>query len=179
MRPWPRATYEWGSTGPERERALPCDGLVDEPGDELYRALNVEAPAAQVFRWLCQLRAAPYSYDRIDNGGRRSPPTLTPGLENLEVGQRVMRIFRLMHFEPGRSITVLCKGRLLGTVACTYEVAPLSPQRSRLLVKVLVEYRGLRGAAMRLALPPGDLVMMRRQLLNLRQLAQQEASSPP
>ena len=88
----------------------------------LYRAVDVAAPAEIVFRWLCQLRAAPYSYDLIDNGGRRSPQELTPGLERLEPGQRFMRIFRLVEFEPGRSITVLSRGTVFGEVAVTYRV---------------------------------------------------------
>ena len=59
-------------------------------------------------------------------------------------------------------------------MGCTYLAEPLSPSRSRLLVKMCVAYsaRGLRGLPMRLLFPPGDLVMMRRQLLNLKALAE-------
>ena len=82
----------------------------------------MDAPVETLFRWLCQLRVAPYSYDWLDNRGRRSPRTLTPGLEELEVGQRFMTIFRLAEFEPGRSITVVHDGPLFGRVVGTYEV---------------------------------------------------------
>src|SRR5438046_9978232 len=105
---------EWGSTAEERAAAYPCDGLVEEADAELYRAVDVEAPQAVVFRWLCQLRAAPYSYDKLDNFGRRSPQELTPGLDRLEVGQRVATIFRLAEFEPGESLTILHRGPIFG-----------------------------------------------------------------
>src|SRR6202022_4188536 len=73
----------WGSTAAERALELPCDGLLEDPDDVYHRALDVDAPAPVVFRWLCQLRTAPYSYDVLDNFGRRSPRTLTPGLDEL------------------------------------------------------------------------------------------------
>jgi len=178
---WPRFVEDWGSTAGEREAALPCDGVIAEPGMVLHRAVDVGARPQTVFRWLCQLRVAPYSYDLLDNGGRRSPRSLTPGLERLQAGQRVMRIFRLVEYEPGSSITVLSEGRLFGRVACTYRVTESTGGRSRLLVRLLVARRGRSPAALAMAglLPVGDLVMMRRQLLNLKALAEaQDAGGP-
>ncbi len=94
---------------------------------EVFRAIDMSAPVGVVYRWLCQLRAAPYSYDLLDNLGRRSPRELTPGLEELEVGQRIMTIFHLASFELDRHLTIVCDGigrKLLGNVSSTYTVAP-------------------------------------------------------
>jgi hypothetical protein len=171
---WPGFVTEWNSTAAERAGRLPCDELIAEPDLELYRAVDIAADTGTVFRWLCQLRAAPYSYDLLDNAGRRSPQQLTPGLEQLELGQRVMRVFRLVDFEEGSSMTVLSEGRLLGRVACTYRLEATGPESSRLFVKLLVARPpGSRAWWARAALlAPGDLVMMRRQLLNLKRLAE-------
>ena len=171
----PALIYTWNSTPEERAEAFPCDGHLPEPDLTAFRALDVDAPATTVFRWLCQLRAAPYSYDWIDNFGRRSPRRLTPGLERLEVGQRFMTIFRLAEFEPDRSVTLYSKGRLFGRVSVTYSVSVISATRSRVVVKLL---GGLPWSArpvkslLRNAVAAGDLFMMRRQLLNLKHLAE-------
>ncbi|HET7443126.1 MAG TPA: hypothetical protein VFJ57_00560 [Solirubrobacterales bacterium] len=179
MRSWPSFVTRWGSTAPERAAPYPCDALLAAAETTLWRAVDVAAPAAVVFRWLCQLRAAPYSYDLLDNFGRRSPQELTPGLERLEVGQRVMTIFRLAEFEPGRSLTVVSRGPLFGEVACTYRVEPSGEGASRLVLKILARYpAGLRRPLLRLLLPPGDLVMARRQLLNLKRLAERSPAAP-
>ena len=175
---WPSFVTEWGSTAAERAESFPCDELLPGASMTLFRAVDAAAPAEDVFRWLCQLRAAPYSYDRLDNGGRRSPQALTPGLERLEVGQRMMSIFRLAAFEPGTSITARSSGTMFGEVAITYRVRDTAAGRSRLVAKVLAEppIRGPFGWPMRALLAPGDLIMMRRQLLNLAALAE---SRPP
>jgi hypothetical protein len=174
---WPTFVAHWGSTAPERAERFPCDELIAAPDHAMFRAVDVEAPHSVTFRWLCQLRAAPYSYDKLDNRGRRSPQTLTPGLEELRPGQRVQTIFRLVEFEPGRSLTMLSEGRIFGRVACTYRSQRIGDDRSRIVVKLIVSYPGLpHGPLIRLAGPPGDLVMMRRQLLNLKGLAERTAA---
>jgi len=144
----------------------------------LFRAVDVAAPPPLVFRWLCQLRVAPYSYDLIDNRGHRSPRSLTPGLGALEVGQRFM-IFRLMSFEEGSSITLDSTTRLFGRVAMTYRVSPGSDAQSRLVAKLTVAVPpGPLGLIHRHLLPAGDLIMMRKQLRTLKALAERSASAP-
>jgi hypothetical protein len=176
--PWPATVEEWGTTALERSEPFACDRLVPEADHSLFRAVDVEAPREVTFRWLCQLRAAPYSYDKLDNLGRRSPQELTPGLEELAPGQRFQTVFRLVEFEPGRSLTMLSEGRLIGRAACTYRADPAGDSCSRIVVKLVLAYPSFpHGPLLRLLIPPGDLVMMRRQLLNLKGLAEGQAAT--
>lgn len=181
--------FTWGSTPDERAGPFPGEPPDASARIALWRGVDVEAPPPVVFRWLCQLRVAPYSYDWIDNLGRTSPRVLLPGLEALEIGQRFMTIFRLVAFEPEASITLETPARsggarLFGTTRVTYWCRPAggrdtdgaAPARTRLLAKLWVlPPPGLLGVLVRRGLPWGDLVMMRRQLLNLRSLAEQTA----
>ena len=82
-------------------------------------------------------------------------------------------IFRLAHFEDGRSITLSADHAIFGRIAVTYRVTPRGDGVGRLVVKLVVAYRsGPIGWLMAGILPAGDLVMMRRQLLNLKALAE-------
>jgi hypothetical protein len=166
----------WGSSPAERVGAYSCDELIGSPDRVVFRAVDIAAPAELVFRWLCQLRVAPYSYDWVDNRGRRSPRQLTDGLERLEVGQRFMRIFRLTSFVDGHSITLDSTTSLFGRVVGTYVVMPRGSGDSRLIVKLAFSApEGLRGWLVKRFLPGGDLVMMRKQLLTLKKLAERGA----
>lgn len=167
------AVEAWGSTAEERAAAFPCDELITARHRVLYRAIDVDASSAVVFRWLCQLRVAPYSYDWLDNLGRRSPRSLTPGLDHLEVGQRAMTIFQVVGFEHGRSITFRSESAAFGHVVVSYVVVPVADDRSRLVVKLAFkEPPGPYGWLARKVLPAGDLVMMRKQLRTLKGLAE-------
>jgi hypothetical protein len=133
-----------------------------------------------IYRWLCQLRVAPYSFDWIDNGGKRSPRVLTPGLDQLQIGQSVMTIFQLVDFEPNLHLTLrldAARARaLFGEVAISYVIFPHKDGRLRLVAKALVRYpSGRAGAVLRRWLPWGDLFMMRKQLLTLKHLAERDA----
>jgi hypothetical protein len=168
----------WGTRPDERAGVWPCDRLAPPEAASLWRGIGVRAPAERVYRWLCQLRAAPYSYDWIDNRGRRSPRTLTPGLERLAPGQRVMEIFELASFAWGDHLTLATpeggRGeRLFGRIWCSYRVVPESEAACRLLVKLRVARApGVRGWLLARLLAWGDLVMMRKQLRTLARLAE-------
>jgi len=168
----------WGVTPAEQRQAFPCDRHLRDADEALYRAVDVAAPAPLVFRWVCQLKAAPYSYDWIDNFGRQSPRQLIPGLERLRVGDRVMTGFELVEFAPDRHLTAVVRSALFGAIAASYVVRTVDPTHSRLLVKLLVRYaRSPLGSVARAILPLGDLVMIRKQLLNLQHLAARDAAA--
>ena len=139
----------WGTEPEERRLAFPCDNLILQPDDVLYRGVTVHASPKTLFSWLCQMRSAPYSYDWLDNGGRQSPLELTPGLENLAIGQEVMRVFKLTGFERDRHFTLRLQAksgasRTFGDIAVSYLIVSVddrAPGSCRLLVKLIVKYR--------------------------------------
>ena len=172
----------WGTTPDERQRSFPCDASLPHVDAQLYRGITIKASPEVVFRWLCQLRVAPYSYDWIDNGGRQSPKELVPGLERLEIGQDVMTIFTLTSFTPNEHLTIRLKPSrsaksVFGDIAVSYLIVPISNHSCRLLVKLAVHHsHTVTGRLMRSFLPWGDLIMMRRQLMNLKLLAEKHSS---
>ena len=155
----------WGARPSERAATLPCDALAPG-GTGADRAMTIDASPPIVFAWLCQLRVAPYSYDLLDNFGRRSPRKRDSGLTRLEVGQRFMTLFALQSFVDGEHITLRSK-----SVAVTYAVRS-EGSGSRLHVRVRFEGPSLVGRLLAL----GDLVMMRKQLLTLKSLAEREGA---
>jgi hypothetical protein len=167
--------WTWGSTLEERRAEYPCDRYVAAPYRAMWRAVDVAAPAGIMYRWVCQTTVAPYSYDLLDNLGRRSPRHLTPGADRLVVGQHLL-VGEIVEFEEGRHVTVAVRDRspwTLGvTLSVTYLVRPTGPASSRLVVKGDLAAAGPWAQALRYALVWGDLIMMRKQLLTLKELAE-------
>ena len=105
MIPW-----DWNTTAQERAARFACDRYLDPPVRRLTRAITITAPPPTVFRWLCQLKVAPYSYDWLNNPARRSPQRLTPGTERLAPGQPFL-VFELVEFQQGQSLTGVVQPR--------------------------------------------------------------------
>jgi hypothetical protein len=171
---WSDVVRSWGTTAEEQQRCFPCDRVLPDHNEAYYRAVTVLAEPAILFRWLCQMRVAPYSYDWLDNFGRRSPPQLTPDLETLELGQPFMTIFDLVDFEQHVHITLrLRRPGLFPPLAVSYFLDAGGEPGCRLIVKLVLQFRpGLRDRMLRRLAPWLDWVMMRRQLLNLKALAE-------
>jgi hypothetical protein len=161
----------WGVTPAEIARRYPCDDIVSAPVLEAWRGVTVDAVPEQVWPWVTQIRLAPYSYDLIDNLGRRSPqelrdlPDPVPGEPFTTAAGR--RLGRILSATPTEQLTA----RIMGAVM-SYVLVP-DGGTTRLLLKIVTA--GGRWYAPLLSV--GDLVMARRQLLNLKQLA--ERSSNP
>ncbi|AEE47579.1 hypothetical protein [Cellulomonas fimi] len=173
----------WGARPDEVERRYACDDLATDQPLRLVRAVDVAAPVPTAFAWLGQLRVAPYSYDLLDNGGRRSPRTRTVRPQELVAGTTMMRIFELVCVEADEHLTLrIVEPRALrafGPVVMTYAVRPDGPGRSRYVAVLRVgsPTGGRADAVRRELLAWGDLVMMRKQLRTLAALAGREALS--
>ena len=119
------------------------------------------------------MRIAPYSYDWIDNRGRRSPRELA-GLREPQAGERFTTaagrgLGRIVSVDPGTQLT----GTIMGAFM-SYVLVPQDHGTTRLLLKVVK--RTARWAAP--GLPVGDLIMARRQLLTLKKLAERRQGAP-
>lgn len=164
----------WGVTDDEVRRRYGCDRFVTEPTLEAWRGVTVHAAAPTVWARLRQVRLAPYSYDLVDNLGRRSPrelrdvPEPTPGIPftrafGLDQG-------RVLAVDPGRELTA----RIMGA-HMSYVVEPAA-DATRLLLKISART----GRVLAPVVSLGDLVMARKQLLTLKDLAESdEAAARP
>lgn len=88
-RPW---QLRWGSTEEEARRAMPGDEVVQHPSFDATRAVTIAAPRDCIYPWLVQIgvgRAGWYSYDLLDNLGRRSAEVILPEHQRLNIGDIV------------------------------------------------------------------------------------------
>lgn len=164
----------WGVTQEETALRYPCDDLVPDPVLQAWRGVTVRARSEHAWPWVAQIRLAPYSFDWIDNLGRQSPQDLRD-LPEPVVGEPFTtalggrRLGRIVAVEPGQHLTATIMGAVM-----SYMLVPVDDGRqTRLLLKVVTP--GGRLTAPLLSL--GDLIMARRQLLNLAALAEGTAAT--
>jgi len=160
----------WGVTDEEVRRRYGCDDLVPDPTLEAWRGVSVHAGAETVWARVRQVRIAPYSYDLVDNLGRRSPRELRDVPEP-RVGDPFTHALgraqgRVVAVDAGRELTAAIVGAHL-----SYAVLPaVGAGPTRLVLKVVARTSPWLAPV----LSVGDLVMARRQLLNLKRLAERD-----
>lgn len=162
----------WGVSDSEVARSYPCDDFVASPALHVWRGVEVEAPPEVLWRWVTQVRLAPYSYDWIDNLGRRSPRELV-GLPEPRVGERFTtaaggrKMGRILSVDPGEQLTATIIGAFL-----SYVLVPREHGTTRLLFKGVMHTGWWAVPGLPTGLCVGDLIMARRQLLNFKRLAE-------
>lgn len=136
------------------------------------RAVGINASSSTVFNWVTQLRRAPYSYDCIDNFGRRSPVVLDVGLASINVGDAVMTIFRVVNVTRGEEVRICLNSgtpqTLFGPITVTYTIVPAGLSVYLVARLDVGQAKGLLPRFRRWILAWGDFIMMRRQLLVLK-----------
>ena len=172
VRPW---QLTWGATPAEVGRALPSDGLVTDPTFDATRAITLEAPPEQVWPWLVQMgltRAGWYSYDLLDNLGRPSARHIVPELQGLAPGDIVpmspngKQGMKVLSVDAPTSMVWGDPG---GTT-WAWQLDETVTGGTRLVTRVRSRYQWLSPSiAFSLLVEFGDIWMMRKMLLNLRE----------
>jgi hypothetical protein len=164
----------------EIESLVPGDDLVPHARVTATRAIDLAAPPEQVWPWLVQMgfgRAGWYSYDWLDNLGRRSAWRIHAEWQHLEQGDAVPAgptsfVAKVVDEPRAFVLGVPSSDRGLRGVAFTlaYELRPGVDSGTRLVTRVRIRVDLPLGRLIeRFLLGPGDGVMVRRQLLNLRE----------
>jgi hypothetical protein len=171
-------TERWGTLPHEPALPMPGDQLIPHPAMSATRAIVIDAPPDEVYPWFAQMgpgRAGWYSYDRIDNRGVESAREINPEWVITGPGESMGGMagigFDIVDAVPGKRlvISVASDGPLVFTMS--YLLAPWGSGSTRVLVRVRGASEGGRwlGPVIRYGLGPGDFVMVRRQLLGVKE----------
>lgn len=175
----------WGATADEIAGPVVGDERCPTARLVATRCITVAAPPEAVFPWLRQMgfgRAGWYSYDWIDNLGRRSATSIEPQWQSLAAGDLVPGgpvDFEAAVVEPPRAFVMrLGRSELDGvrrrrvTFQLAYELRPC-PEGTRLVTRMRARVDAPGGRFVEsLLLGPGDGVMLRRQLRNVARRAE-------
>jgi hypothetical protein len=175
-RPW---QLRWGSTDEEVHSALPGDEVVPDPTFAATRAITVDAPPERVWPWITHMgfgRAGWYSYDLLDNFGRRSSERVIASLQEVKVGDTVSMGpggggLRVKGLEPGQWL-LWWDG--VGHSTWAWRLESAGPGRTRLLTRVRIHYRWTHPTILfnLLLVEPGDFPMMRKCRFGIKERAE-------
>lgn len=132
----------------DRKWHIEGDDLLAEAAGQLTHATTIAAPPSDVWPWLVQMggqRAGWYSWDRLDNGGKRSADRIIPDLQHLAVGDVLPARpkgsdgFKVLRIIPERALIV-------GGVSPDWEgtwafvLEPLADGKTRLITRYRAAY---------------------------------------
>lgn len=135
----------WGATDEEVHAAFPGAELVPGGTRSATMATTIDAPPSRVWPWLVQMgygRAGWYSWDLLDNLGRRSARTLHKEWQNVAVGsyltgpnepEWLKRAWEVAALEPERFLG-LRANLPRSTSLWGFLLEPLDGRRTRLVV---------------------------------------------
>ena len=164
---------------------MPGDDLVEQPTFDATRAVTIAARPDQIWPWLLQIginRAGWYSYDWLDNLGRPSATEIIPELQALKTGDLIPMSpngkygLRVWNFKP-REWMVWVDDR--GHTSWLWLLDPIDECSTRLITRVRMRYQWLRPAILfDLLVEFGDIVMMRKSMLGIKERAEALADHP-
>jgi hypothetical protein len=184
----------WGATSAEQTMPLPGDDLLQPYTIRATRAVEIAAGPEHIWGWLPQLgfgRAGWYSIDLLDNLGRPSAEHIHPEWQTIQVGDTIPLMqwevgehkrtigFTVAALTAGQSLTLMLPNRMVWTFALLPQpTSRLQTPRTRLISRFHYRFAWY-SLPFDLLFDPGDFIMMRQMLLNIKARAERLAASQP
>jgi hypothetical protein len=189
-----RLYNRWGTTKGELATAMPGDELIARPDLTSTRAITIDSPPDEVWRWLVQIgqgRGGFYSYDLLENAAGcriHTVDAVVEELQDLSVGD-VVRLgpdgypaFEVVAVDPSRALVLRSRPRsgapsadgddeLVSTWAWT--LTPRGRNRTRLVSRQRIRYPARQSVSWHIVEPIG-FVMERRMLRGIATRAERE-----
>jgi hypothetical protein len=167
----------WRATPDEISGPVVGDEICANAHVTATRCITIAAPPKEAFPWIRQMgfgRAGWYSYDWIDNLGRKSATTINPEWQFVESGSRVPGgpiDFEAVIVEAPRAFVlgVRPSGKVTRRLCLTlaYELRD-DPAGTRLVIRMRARTNAPGGSLFdRFLLTPADGIMVRKQLRTL------------
>lgn len=167
----------WGATDNEIHEPVIGDDLCPNAHVSATRSITLAAPPEEVFPWLRQMgfsRAGWYSYDWLDNLGRKSATSIHTEWQHVKSGDRIpagpISFVASIVDPPHAFVLEITSGKKMNPwlrFTLAYELRR-DGESTRLVTRMRSRIT-LPGGSLfeRFVLAPGDGLMVRRQLLNL------------
>ena len=168
----------WGATAEEISSSMVGDDLCSDATVVATRSITIGAAPQEVFPWIRQMgfgRGGWYSYDWLDNLGRKSATTIHDEWQSVEAGDKIPSgpiSFTAAIVDAPRHFVLEIQSlgkkspKLHFTLA--YELRD-DPQGTRLVTRMRSRIKVPLGSVIeKVILGPGDGIMLRRQLLTIR-----------
>ena len=180
MRRW---YLRWGATDEEVKRPLPGD--ADDLRPTSTRAITINAPASEVWKWLVQIgqdRAGFYSYDVLENLFRadiHNADAIVPDWQHLAEGDFVRLASKKVYGdEPLLRVTKLEENHFMVLEHWgSFVIEPINPSTSRLILRSYAERKPMFGKTFAAIMELPHFIMERKMMLGIKQRAERSRNN--
>lgn len=179
----------WGATDEELTLPLPGDEIVENPNMSSTRAITIEAGPSDVWPWMVQMgkgRGGLYSYDWLDIAFQildtKSVEEILDQYQRLEPGDTIplgcdeeTKDDLYVHAVDEKHSLVLGANdpEFRDRVSWAMVLIPAGPNKTRLLMRVRADIPlNAKGIITYAVLDPAAFLMVRKQMLNFKKLAE-------
>jgi hypothetical protein len=180
-----RRVLTWGATASEAAARLPGDELLSDADGVSTRAIEISAPARDVWPWLAQMgpdpRGGAYTYDWIENLlglDMHSTDRVMAEFQDPQVGDTIRLGANEMRLERVDPQEVLAWRSQDGNWAWTFVVTK-TDGGTRLVSRNRFRLPSVTGRVAMLAMEPASLVMERKMLRGIKHRAERLAADRP